>query len=147
MKRPQRSEKVKSKNALARADAWPPDELRRMARTALYDSSDHHKAAPDSDGVPKHRPDKTVCLARGGRRPNARQLLRLGFRRGMVSVQRASGWPRNVWAVDADGIAYEGSLTNRGTGQYHGYPMRAGSPFTKHVLEQWDARHDAARSS
>ena len=140
MKRLQRSEKLKPKNALAPADAWSPDELRRLARAAHYESSDHHKAVPDGQGMPRHRRDKTVCHASDGRHPNARQLLRLGFRRGMVSVQRAAGWPRNVWAVDTNGVAYEGSLTDRGSGQYHGYPMRAGSPFTRYVLEQWRKR-------
>ena len=58
----------------------------------------------------------------------------------MVSVQQRGGWPRNVWAVDANGIAYEAQLSNQDSGQYHGYPMMAAAASTQHVLSEWRRR-------
>ena len=111
-----------------------------MAREAHYKSSDYHRAGPDGQSVPKRRPDKTVCHERDGRHPDAGRLLKMGFRRGMVSTRQRNDWPRNVWAVDSNGVAYEGMLTNQGNGQYHGYPMVPKLRFTKHIVAQWSMR-------
>ena len=139
MKRPQRRTKVRQKKELAAAGVWPREDLARMAKAARYVSSEYHKAMPDGQSVPKHRPDKTVCPRPSDRRSSAFQLLKGGFRRGMVSGVQRDGWPRVVWAV-ADGVAYEAILSNQGSGEYHGYPMKARSHFTRHILMQWGQR-------
>ena len=141
MKRPQRRSKTKAKSELVAADTMNQSELERMERDARYRSSSYHRFAalcsgPESTMV--FRPDKTVCDMPASRK--ATDLLRLGFRRGMVSEQRRNGWPQNVWAVDADGIVYEAQLSNSGLGEYHGYPMKQGDSFAGFVGKEWEKR-------
>ena len=112
-------------------------ELDKMAREAHYRSSDYHKSGPTA--LPRR--DKTVCdLPTSHNAINATDLLRSGFRRGMVSEQKHGGWPQNVWAVDADGIVYEAQLTNSGLGEYHGYPMTKTDSFAAFVSKEWENR-------
>ena len=66
--------------------------------------------------------------------------LTAGFRRGMVSQQIRRGWPRNVWAVDEDGVVYEAQLSNAETGEYHGYPMKRDDGFTAFIAAEWERR-------
>lgn len=112
-----------------------------MVINARYMPSPYHKSAPSAAGRPIPRHDKTLCdekavAAAGG----ARALLESGFRYGMVSARTRGEWPQNVWAVDAHGTVYEAQLTNRGNGEYHGYPMKADDWFTGYVFEQWEER-------
>ena len=71
---------------------------------------------------------------------NPSELLRSGFRRGMVSEQKRQGWPQNVWAVDNAGIVYEAQLSNSDTGEYHGYPMKVDDGFTAFIAREWERR-------
>ena len=115
-----------------------------MAERARYRPSEYHKArsaASRGSTARAPRPDKTICD--GHRRsecPDARSLLRAGFRCGMVSEQRRGDWPQNVWAVDDDGIAYEAQLTNLEVGEYHGYPMVRADSFTRFIAAEWNRR-------
>ena len=52
----------------------------------------------------------------------------------------SGNWPRNVWAVDAEGYIYEAQLSNRGLGEYHGYPMKDGDRFAEYVRTEWERR-------
>ena len=129
---------------LAAFNAVDRDELQRMETTAVYRPSPHHKAHSLSGArraVPAPRPDKTICDGpSAGTHRNAIELLMAGFRRGMVSRQIRRGWPRNVWAVDEDGVVYEAQLSNEETGEYHGYPMKRDDGFTAFIAAEWERR-------
>ena len=144
MKRPQRRSKRKRRTLLAGVGSVDRGELARMERTAMYRASPYHKSNPgdrDYGTVPVPRPDKTICDGPGsGGARKAIELLRSGFRRGMVSEQRRGGWPQNVWAVDDGGTVYEAQLGNLETGEYHGYPMKQDDSFTNFVGEEWKRR-------
>ena len=144
MKRPQKHSKPKRRAMLTAADAVDRDELQRMETMAVYRPSPYYKAHSLSGArraVPAPRPDKTICDGpSAGSHRNAIELLRAGFRRGMVSRQIRRGWPRNVWAVDEDGVVYEAQLSNAETGEYHGYPMKQGDGFAAFIAAEWERR-------
>ena len=70
----------------------------------------------------------------------AEALLKSGFEKGMVSEQRRSGWPQNVWAVSLASEPFEAQLENPERGVYHGYPMPLDDDFRDVVLEEWKGR-------
>lgn len=87
------------------------------------------------------RPDKTLCDGTSVNTEQAcRNLLEEAIRRGMISDQRRGDWPQNVWGVDPKGEVYEAKLTNLGTGEYHGFPLRGEDSFLQHLREEWEAR-------
>jgi len=87
------------------------------------------------------RPGKTLCDAAGQvAQAESEQLLREGFAKGMVSVQRRNGWPQNVWAVSAAGVAFEAQLENHDQGIYHGYPLQFDDDLRVKILEEWNRR-------
>ena len=140
----QKRSRVKKKAALQHVGVIPASRLYEMARQAQYKPSPYHKprsSGPNFDLMPRPRPDKTLCDTLAVKGPtDASCLLRAGFRRGMISVQEYGGWPQNVWAVDAEGVVYEGQLSNRGNGEYHGYPMKNDEHFVLHIQKEWDNR-------
>lgn len=144
MKRPPKRSKTKRKIAVASVHVFDKNTLEKMAQDSSYIPSPYHKSNPAAWGIsepPQHRPDKTVCEGSGITScRDAEELLKSGFRRGMVSVHKRNNWPQNVWAVDAEGIVYEAQLTNSGLGEYHGYPMTDGDSFTKYVGTEWVRR-------
>lgn len=144
MKRPQKRSKPKRRVMLAEAGAVDRDELQRMETMAVYRPSPYHKPHSLSGGrraVPAPRPDKTICDGPSARsHRNAVELLRAGFRRGMVSRQIRRGWPRNVWAVDEDRVVYEAQLSNAEIGEYHGYPMKQDDGFAAFIATEWERR-------
>jgi hypothetical protein len=74
--------------------------------------------------------DKIAIFSRDA----AIDLLRDGFRRGLVSRQQRDGWPQNVWAITSSGEPLEAQL--EGNGVYHGYPMPENDPFRGVVLRR-----------
>lgn len=144
MKHPQKRSKSKRRVMLAVAGTVDRVQLRRMEKTARYCPSPYHKTRPLSGhwlAAPTPRPDKTICDGpSAGSHRNAIELLMAGFRRGMVSRQVRRGWPRNVWAVDEDGVVYEAQLSNEETGEYHGYPMKQGDGFAAFIAAEWERR-------
>ena len=52
-------------------------------------------------------------------------------------MQERDGWPQNVWAMAANGVAVEAMLENPLTGRYHGYPMLESDPLADEVRERW----------
>ena len=115
-----------------------------MEENCGYIPSPYHKSPQGSSGLPvapKPLPGKTICDAPGsGDRLNATDLLKAGFRRGMVSERRRKDWPENVRAVDGDGVVYEAQLSNKERGQYHGYPMKRGDSFADFIGNEWERR-------
>ena len=58
----------------------------------------------------------------------------------MVSERRRGDWPQNVWAVDEEGVVYEGQLGNLEMGEYHGYPMKQDDGFAGFIRAEWKRR-------
>ena len=120
------------------------DELARMETMAMYRPSPYHKSDSSAAGLqsaPTPRPDKTICdRPTSGSARNAVELLKSGFRRGMVSERRRGDWPQNVWAVDEEGVVYEAQLGNLETGEYHGYPMKQDDSFAGFIRDEWKRR-------
>ena len=120
-----------------------PCEINKRLAAARYVGSAHHKSKPADYGfVPATapRPSKSLCdYKRVIEKREAIALFRSGISRGMVSTYlNADGLPKYIWAVDADGEAYE-SLSTRG-GDYHGYQLSASDPMRDWVLEEWQLR-------
>ncbi len=67
-------------------------------------------------------------------------LLKEGLRRGLINDQRRNDWPQHVWALSDDEIPLEAKLTNRGTGEYHGYPLQSKDPFKWEILKRWKVK-------
>ncbi len=117
----------------ARADlmTWPPG-----AHASTFGGNPVSCAAAQPPSQP--RQGKTLCdEAEIFTRRDAQSLLREGARRGLVSVQERDGWPQNVWAMAANGVAVEAMLENPLTGRYHGYPMLESDPLADEVRERW----------
>ena len=101
------------------------DELLRRTR---YRGSEHHKVNPADykfDGPVQPRRSKTLCDGKSRRLillKEARQLFKQGIARGLVSQPGSDGLPKYVWAVDAQGEAYEAKRSREGH-IYHGYPL------------------------
>ena len=115
--------------------------LKQLATKITYGGNPEHKRNPGDFGLqPPSQPrqGKTLCdEAEIFTRRDAQSLLREGARRGLVSVQERDGWPQNVWAMAANGVAVEAMLENSLTGQYHGYPMLDNDPLADEVRERW----------
>ena len=144
MRRPQKRSKPKRMAVLAGAGSVARGELTRMETMATYRPSPYHKSGLSAAGLqtaPAPRPDKTICDGpTSGSGRNAAELLKSGFRRGMVGEQRRGDWPQNVWAVDEEGVVYEGQLGNLETGEYHGYPMKQDDSFASFIRDEWKKR-------
>ncbi len=56
---------------------------------------------------------------------------------GMFSNLSDDGTPKYVWAVDAEGEAYEAKIGNNG---YHGYRLEEEDDFRGFVLKEWKQR-------
>ncbi len=131
-----------------RGTPLPPAERDRLLDAASYAGNPAHKRNPGDFGLTppsSPRPDKTLCDPTGVlERGSALRLLREGIRRGMVSAGSGAGarFPRNIWAVDDEGVAFEAQLENPERGTYHGYPMPSTDPFRTRVLERWRGSHD-----
>lgn len=122
-----------------------PPELERLVSQARYGGSALHKLAPGDYGFspPRNpRPSKSVC---DDLRPlllaEARQLLRSGILKGMVSPFPPGGQPKYVWAVDDAGEVYEAKCNTEQADPYHGY--RLGQDENKmrdYILKEWSVR-------
>jgi hypothetical protein len=115
--------------------------LKQLAAKITYGGNPEHKRNPGDCGLhPASQPrqGKTLCdETEIFTRHDAQALLCEGARRGLVSVQERDGWPQNVWAMAANGVAVEAMLENSLTGQYHGYPMLESDPLADKVRERW----------
>jgi hypothetical protein len=118
-------------------------ELRALEVRASYGGNPEHKRNPGDFGLdPPALPRQGQSLCDDAEifsHELALGLIRDGIRRGLVSVQVRNGWPQNVWAVAANGVAVEGLLENPGTGAYHGYPMLPIDPLIVDVVARWRA--------
>ena len=128
----QRSARTRGKSHLAPQDVVAAVDVGALADEAQYRGSPYHCAQRPAGWMPY----KTKC-------PEdiddalALCLLRQGIRLGVFSANLESGWPKQVWAMDARGRMYEAQLTNRAIGLYHGYPMPGNDRLAETVAERW----------
>lgn len=118
------------------------DELQALSSRARYGGNPEHKKNPGDFGlVPPSDPrqGKSLCdVAKIFRRNEAEKLLRVGLSKGLVSDRMVGDWPKNVWAVTADGFAMEAQLENPDLGIYHGYPMPETDPLSQEIIRRWE---------
>jgi hypothetical protein len=143
----QRHLRYNPKRGVAAPEASPQRRavLAQLAREVRYGGNPEHKRNPGDFGLTppaEPRRGKTLCDdAKIFRRSEALLLLREGLRRGLVDARwTGEGWPKLVWAVDANGTPLEAQREADGT--YHGYPMPKGDPLRSTVTALW-ATHDA----
>jgi len=143
MKRPA---KHNPKRKIASADHSTEDNRTRWASLAKYGGNPQHKRRPGDFGLHppvSPRPGKTLCDGDPDRplsKADAENLLREGFRKGLISEQVHDGWPQNVWVISEDGEVYEAQLENSAQGIYHGYPLQSDDVFRTVVQEEWSKR-------
>lgn len=115
--------------------------LRAMADRARYGGNPEHKRNPGDFGLQppsSPRQGKTLCdAAEIFQRREAQDLLREGFRRGLVSARSQGDWPKYIWAVAPNGVSVEAILENQVIGSYHGYPMSEADPLSEEVSKRW----------
>ncbi|MEQ8558915.1 MAG: hypothetical protein RIB03_11410 [Henriciella sp.] len=132
------------KRKLVPKDQLSAEELNRMADDAVYGGNPEHKKNGADYGLdPPSSPRKSKALCDGKRqiaKTEATQLLKDGFRRGLISVQRRGNWPQNVWSISSDNEPFEAQLENQLTGAYHGYPIPRDDDFGVLVQEAWQKR-------
>ena len=121
-----------------------PEVLSRLAKTIKYGGNPEHKSDPGSfrlhpPSVP--RLDKSLCDPTGVKSPiKARNILRRGVTKGLVSVQWRGDYPQNIWSVYSVGDhswVIEAQLENQVQGVYHAYPLPEDDPFRLIVLKRW----------
>ena len=140
------------KNSIAREislprEAVPQGKLEQLARAAECSGNPLHKFSPgDFDLTPKaqarkpsnEQQSRSLCdTAKVFEREDAVRYLREGLRRGMISVARINGWPKQVWAVTDDGDPLEAQRERDGI--YHGYSMPKEDPMADIVKRRWKA--------
>lgn len=115
--------------------------LADLLKRVSYKGNPEHKQNPGDFGlIPPAlpRPDKTLCdTVSLFSRKVAIQLLHCGIQKGFISVQMRGDYPQNVWAVSAEGFAFEAQLDNSELGSYHGYPLPESDPFRDYLLKRW----------
>lgn len=114
-KRPRRKQLLTGSEGLDLGDA---------ASRAAYVGSSEHKRHPSFAGPPKLRADASRCDPTLADQGELTRWLRRAMRQGAAGAPVEGDFPRYVWVVRAD-QAYEARLTNRGLGEYKGYPIRA----------------------
>lgn len=130
-----RTAKVRGKGLLASAEDISGIDLASLVETAKYQGSEYHCAQRRLGWMPQ----KTKCPPHIDEE-RALGLLRRGLKLGMFSRSLRSNWPRQVWAVDDDGQAYEARLTRSNAGEYHGFPLRPVDRFSEFIGSEWRQR-------
>lgn len=120
MRKPTRTRK----NVKHRRIKPPPlgTNLAEVAAASRYVGSVYHKDTPSFAGMPRPRPDATICPRHLA---NCRDLVEEWLREA-IQAGRSGAWergfPRYVWHC-ADGVVFEARQGSPGSGSYHGYPL------------------------
>ncbi|MGL5096323.1 MAG: hypothetical protein ACRDD1_12080, partial [Planctomycetia bacterium] len=114
---------------------WPDDVETReeVASQAKYTGSALHKTYPSPAGPPALHSDKVKCdhFAQEDW-PRLLEALQAGIRFGFVG-----GFPERVWVWIND-VLHEARLSNKGMGDYHGFPVNDERqyPVPRKLLEE-----------
>ncbi|HNK31438.1 hypothetical protein [Plasticicumulans sp.] len=122
------------------------DILRVLASSVQYGGNPEHKMNPGDFGLTppaQPRQGKSLCDDAGiYQLSDAIRLLQLGLCKGLISDRFSGKWPKNIWAVTANGTPLEAQLENPELGRYHGYPMPESDPLAADVLKRWSDESD-----
>jgi hypothetical protein len=107
---------------------YPPQNanLNAIAEEAWYGGASYHKKTPSFAGPPGWRPGKTACPSRfKDQQDMLTGWIKEAIRRGVVSEEFQGDFPAVVWYLDTErDEVYRAELTQRTTGEYHGYPIK-----------------------
>ncbi|MDD5037049.1 MAG: hypothetical protein PHE55_20170 [Methylococcaceae bacterium] len=121
------------------------ERLKELAERAGYGGNPEHKKNPGDFNLNPpscHRQDKALCdEIKIFTRRKALELLKVGLRQGLVSIQERNGWPQNVWAV-SNGRALQAMLENPEQGIYHGFPLPENDPLADEILKRWKGENE-----
>jgi hypothetical protein len=133
-----------SKRRIADVDMLSLSDRQVLSERAQYGGYPEHKRSPGNYGLTpptQPRPGKTLCDAiRQIPKEEALELLRSGILKGMMSQCAPGHWPKQIWAVSAEGQAFEAQLENAQLGTYHGYPMPDDDDYRRVVQQEWSER-------
>lgn len=118
-------------------------ERERLAGTARYVGSGHHKRWPADYGLDRvgPRPNKSLCdMHRTISLSEAMRLLERGISQGMVSPLNESGFPKYIWCVDEQGEVYEAKSDVQNPGAYHGYRLEEDDNMYHVIKRAWSER-------
>lgn len=124
----------KRRRARIRKKNVPPGtDLEDLAGRVRYVGSPEHKDAPTFAGPPRPRGDASIC-PRQYRDPELiTGWLCSAIRAGSTGAPWDGDFPRYVWHKE-DATVFEARLTNRGNGEYKGYPLNE-DEWPPHMLE------------
>jgi hypothetical protein len=132
------------KRRIAPVDMFSLNERQALSKRVQYGGNPEHKSSPGKYGLTppaQPRPGKTLCDAnRQIPKEEVVELLRRGILKGMISQCEPGHWPKNIWAVSAEGEAFEAQLENPQLGIYHGYPMPEDDDLRRTVIQEWRKR-------
>ena len=131
---------------IAPLDRFDEEHLRRFAKLAQYRGSPYHLRRPQAKGFPAraHGPNKSLCDGNISLKlPEAKQLLREGISRSMVSttlrtISSTHELPKHIWAVKGKHV-FEAKLSI-GTPEYHGYELLENDSQRDYVMGIWKKR-------
>ena len=94
-----------------------------VAERAQYKGVSYHKRTPSFAGPPRWRPGKTACPSRfKDQQALLTSWIREAIRKGVISEEFRGDFPARVWYLDTEhDEVYKADLTQRETGEYHGY--------------------------
>jgi hypothetical protein len=93
-----------------------------LAKQVTYTGNPKHKTYPSPAGPPAKRADAAKCDKYAvGDWPKLQCALQMAIRAGSVGEFRGR-FPFRAW-IWINGVLHEARQTNRGTGDYHGFPL------------------------
>ncbi len=102
-----------------------PDDIDNLINRVRYVGSPEHKDAPNdliNPNYHKPRADASICPRDINNIDIVNTWLREAFSKGAISEYMEGDFPRFVW-YKTNGMAFQGRLTNRGNGEYKGFPV------------------------
>ncbi len=135
--RPKVPPRSSDNNKRALLETVPKEISERLLNQVHYRGYNKHKKYPERFGLEpykKHRGDATLCDEHAGFTVADMyaipQLLRRGIQAGLIG-------DRLIWTVVQSGWIMEARLTNSGTDEYHGYPVRTSEAIAGLVFERF----------
>lgn len=100
----------------------PADMLTKASSTAIYEGSAYHRPRGAGQAAVGRNYKTASRCSEGWTIEAATDALREAIRKGFVSSDWRSDFPRNVWYKQGS-VVYEAFLHNEGLGAYHAYPL------------------------